>query len=70
MIYSTFQYFEGFTSFRNMIYSTVQYFGGKFYSCRISSIFLFNSVPKQRASHNDLGTPEGIPLDDKIYVWD
>ena len=23
-----------------------------------------------RASHNDLGTPESTPLDDKTYVWD
>ena len=71
MIYSTFQYFEGFTSFRNMIYSTFQYFGGKFYNCRISSTFvlIFATSRNMQASHKDWGTPERAPLG-KTYVWD
>ena len=36
-----------------------------------SQVLIFVAVfQNMRASHYDLGTPEGTPLDDKTYVWD
>ena len=36
-----------------------------------SQVLIFATVFRNmRASHNDLGTLEGTPLDDKTYVWD